>query len=153
MRETHKAICLNDIIKNNNNKDKNEVKKSKTYKIIDNKNKRNNINLHINNDKPPNHLETVVETINEISYSKIDSSHLNEGSENKNINNNNIIINLNNNIDIKEVNENLFKSKNEYNFNSEQRVQYSENTTSALATIAKNNTKKSLYFLKSEKTD
>ena len=151
--EYNKSIFLNDNYINNNksyNNEKNKIKKSKSYKNNDNTYKRIKLNNHLNNDKLQNHLETVIETINEVSNSKIDSSNINEDNEN---NNSNIIINSNNNIVIKEKNENLVKTKNELTFVNEQKIQYSENTTSVLATTAVDNTKKSLYFLKSEKTD
>lgn len=118
----------------NINKTEEFVKKSKSLKEND---KRINSFLGINNNGN-NHLETVLETINEVSLSKINSSELNNSINESNI------INAINNGSNKKINEFKQNKKDEYIFNSEQRVQYSENTTSALTV---NNTKKSLYFI------
>lgn len=118
----------------NINKTEEFVKKSKSLKEND---KRINSILGINNNGN-NHLETVLETINEVSLSKINSSELNNSINESNI------INAINNGSNKKINEFKQNKKDEYIFNSEQRVQYSENTTSALTV---NNTKKSLYFI------
>ena len=118
----------------NINKAEEIVKKSKSLKEND---KRINSIIGMNN-YGNNHLETVIETINEVSLSKVNSSALNDSMNNKNINN---VINSGSNSKIKEFKPN---KKDECIFNSEQRVQYSENTTSALTV---NNTKKSLSFI------
>ena len=106
-------------------------------------NKRLNCNSHINI-KSKSHLETVLETVNENNESEY----------------NNISINNNPNTNYKESSYNKLK-KNEFILSSEQKnlesdnkINYSENnTTSVLSTLVINNTKKSLYLLKSEKTD
>ena len=119
----------------NINKAEEIVKKSNSLKEND---KKFNSILGINNNGN-NHLETVIETINEVSLSKVNSSELNDS-----INKNNNIINLINNNSNNKIKEFKRNKKDESIFNIEQRVQYSENTTSALTV---NNTKKSLYFI------
>ena len=131
-----------------NNEDNYESKKSKTISENENVPRINNLRLN-------NHLETVLETINEISNSKIDVSKLSDDPEKDNKNNN-----LNNNIN----KDNICKYKKEeaskVNINidhkiqvSENRINDSENTTSTLVTTTWNNTKKPLNFINSEKTE
>lgn len=67
--------------KNIFNKDIDSVQKSKTCKE-ENIN-RLNLNYHFNNNDQ-NHLNAVLETINEVSNSKIDSSEINDLEENNN---------------------------------------------------------------------
>ena len=131
-----------------NNEDNYESKKSKTISENENVPRINNLRLN-------NHLETVLETINEISNSKIDVSKLSDDPEKDNKNNN-----LNNNIN----KDNICKYKKEeaskVNINidhkiqvSENKINDSENTTSTLVTTTLNNTKKPLNFIISEKTE
>ena len=131
-----------------NNEDNYESKKSKTISENENVPRINNLRLN-------NHLETVLETINEISNSKIDVSKLSDDPEKDNKNNN-----LNNNIN----KDNICKYKKEeaskVNINidhkiqvSENKINDSENTTSTLVTTTWNNTKKPLNFINSEKTE
>lgn len=89
-----------------------------------------------------NHLETVLETVSEVSNSKVDSSKISDNKEN-NENSENI-----NKINDKTQNE---KTKEEiYNNNTEQKIQGFETRIND----SNNNTitKKSFYFLSSEKT-
>ena len=119
----------------NINKAEEIVKKSKSLKEND---KRINSIIGINNNGN-NHLETVLETINEVSLSKVNSSGINDSIIN-NIN----IINAKYKGSNKKIKEFKVDKKEENLFNSEQKVQYSQNTTSALTV---NNTKKSLNFI------
>ena len=134
---------------------KKEVEKEETKALgieSDVNNNRMNSILSINNNNfPQNHLETILETINEASCSRFDSSKLSDQSNNKNENKNNIFIA--NNENFKERNEYKQKVKDDGIINGDQKIQYSENTTSGLLTSAVNNTKKTLYLFKSEKTD
>ena len=152
---------LNNLNDNNNiniNNENIKVIKSKNLNENQNNNRINSILSINNNNFAQNHLETVLETFNEVSCSRFDSSKLSDnnsndngnGNKNKNINNN--IIDINNS-NFKENNELKQKTKDEAIIISEQKIQYSENNTTALATLAANNTKKSLYLFKSEKTD
>ena len=131
-----------------NNEDNYESKKSKTISENENVPRINNLRLN-------NHLETVLETINELSNSKIEVSKLSDDPEKDNKNNN-----LNNNVN----KDNICKYKKEeaskVNINidhkiqvSENRINDSENTTSTLVTTTLNNTKKPLNFIISEKTE
>ena len=146
---------LNDNNININNENT-KVIKSKNLNENQNNNRINSILSINNNNYAQNHLETVLETINEVSCSRFDSSKLSDNNcnnnENKNKNINNNIIDVNNS-NFKENNEIKQKTKDEAIIISEQKIQYSENNTTALATLAANNTKKSLYLFKSEKTD
>ena len=128
-----------------------EVKKSKNHLENDNNNRISSINstLCLNNNVQTR-LETVLETVNEIS--QVDSSELSSEHENKN----NINIDVNNN----DINNNNISENNNHNikdmhiYNNEQKIQLSENITSAaLATTSVNNTKISFNVFKSEKTD
>ena len=138
----------NELIDNNLNENIYESKKSKT--ISDNENVQ-----RINNFRLNNHLETVLETINEISNSKIDVSKLSDDPEKDNKNSN-----LSNNVN----KDNTCKYKKDetlkVNINidhkiqvSENRINDSENTTSTLVTTTLNNTKKPLNLINSEKTE
>ena len=154
--EGDNTININELGGNNLNPQKLEVKKSRTCKETDNSSRVNsNFILYYNK----NRLETVLETVNEVSNSKIDSSNISDKIKNDNNNNNkNLISDVNiDNINLKEINIDNRKNiiNREYkNHDSENRINDSENNTiSALITAAANNTKKSLYFLKSEKTD
>ena len=65
---------------NDNNIGKNSVKKSKSHK----EGKSNNLNLQSRvNNNVQNHLATILETINEVSNSKIDSSEISDDVENQ----------------------------------------------------------------------
>ena len=140
------ALGERDISNNENNNY--ESKKSKTISENENVPRINNLRLN-------NHLETVLETINELSNSKIEVSKLSDDPEKDNKNNN-----LNNNVN----KDNICKYKKEeaskVNINidhkiqvSENRINDSENTTSTLVTTTLNNTKKPLNFIISEKTE
>ncbi len=89
--------------KNENINLREEMKKAKTFNIDENI----NCNLQYNNGQ--NYLETVKETLNEVSNSRIDLSGLNEEKNNNNINNyENRIIKIENKcneIDAKENNK------------------------------------------------
>ncbi len=131
----------NNFCDKNNNKNINVIIKYNSYQK----------NMGIKNKR----LQTILETVKEVSNSIVDSSELNANSliDNNNINNN---VDSNNEDIEKKNNENLNNIFiNEQKFqNSENRINDSENNTgSALATAAVNNTKKSLYFSKSEKPD
>jgi len=131
----------NNFCDKNNNKNINVIIKYNSYQK----------NMGIKNKR----LQTILETVKEVSNSIVDSSELNANSliDNNNINNN---VDSNNEDIEKKSNENLNNIFiNEQKFqNSENRINDSEdNTGSALATAAVNNTKKSLYFSKSEKPD
>ena len=141
-------ISNNELIDNNLNVNIYEAKKSKTISENENVQRINNFRLN-------NHLETVVETINEISNSKIDASKLSDDAEKDNKNNN-----LSNNVN----KDNICKykkdeiSKNNINIDhkiqvSENRINDSENTTSTLLTATGNNTKKPLNCINYEKTE
>lgn len=129
-----------------------EVKKSKNHLENDNNNRISSINstLCLNN-IGQTRLETVLETVNEIS--QVDSSELSSEHENKN--NINIIDVNNNDINTKNISENNNHNiKDMHIIINEQKVQLSENITStALATTSVNNTKISFNAFKSEKTD
>ena len=129
-----------------------EVKKSKNHLENDNNNRISSINstLCLNNNGQTR-LETVLETVNEIS--QVDSSEL--SSENENKNNINIIDVNNNDINTKNISEiNNHNIKDIHIIINDQKVQLSENITSAaLATTSVNNTKISFNAFKSEKTD
>jgi hypothetical protein len=138
----------NELIDNNLKINIYEAKKSKTISEKENVQRINNLKLN-------NHLETVLETINEISNSKIEASKLSDEPEKDNKNNN-----LSNNAD----KDNICKYKKEeaskvnINFDhkiqvSENRINDSENTTSTLVTATGNNTKKPLNFINSVKTE
>ena len=140
------ALGERDISNNENNNY--DSKKSKTISENESVQRINNLRLN-------NHLETVLETINEISNSKIEASKLSDEPEKDNKNNN-----LSNNAD----KDNICKYKKEeaskVNINidhkiqvSENRINDSENTTSTLVTTTWNNTKKPLNFINSEKTE
>jgi transcriptional regulator with GAF, ATPase, and Fis domain len=129
-----------------------EAKKSKNHLENDNNNRISSINstLCLNNNGQ-NRLETVLETVNEIS--QVDSSELSSEHENKN--NINIIDANNKDILGKNISENNNHNiKDMHIYNNEQKVQLSENITSAaIATTSVNNTKISFNAFKSEKTD
>ena len=129
-----------------------EVKKSKNHLENDNNNRISSINstLCLNNNGQTR-LETVLETVNEIS--QVDSSELSSEHENKN--NINIIDVNNNDINTKNISEiNNHNIKDIHIIINDQKVQLSENITSAaLATTSVNNTKISFNAFKSEKTD
>ena len=123
------------VIKNKNENRNliNEMKKSKTFNIDENI----NCNLQYNNGQ--NYLETVKETLNEVSNSKIDISGLNEEKNNNNIN----------------YNENKIKIENKSNEvelkeNNKVRIQESDNNGSSyqatLSGLA--NTKKNMFIFK-----
>ena len=121
--------------KNENINLREEMKKAKTFNIDEN----NNCNLQYNNGQ--NYLETVKETLNEVSNSRIDISGLNEDKNNNinNINNNQKKIkneNKCNEIDIKE--------------NTKIRIQESDNNgSSCQATLSGlTNTKKNIFTFK-----
>lgn len=69
----------------NNNDD--SIQKSQTLKEENN----NRLNLYRVSDNGLNHLATVLETINEVSNSRIGSSEINSNNNNKNNNKNNCI--------------------------------------------------------------
>ena len=145
----------NNYIKDNSIKNiTKEAKKSKNHLENDNNNRISSINstLCLNNYRQTR-LETVLETVNEISHSKADSSELSSEHENKN--NINIIDANNNFINTKNISENNNHNiKDMHIYNNEQKVQLSENITSAaIATTSVNNTKISFNAFKSEKTD
>ena len=115
--------------------DNNEMKKSKTFNIDENI----NCNLQYNNGQ--NYLETVKETLNEVSNSRIDISGLND-DKNNNINN---------------INNNQKKIKNENKCNeidikdnTKIRIQESDNNgSSCQATLSGlTNTKKNIFTFK-----
>ena len=133
---------LNDM--HNNNK----VKKSKSFQ--ENEINVFNINdhFHMYNYYGKYHLDTVLETINEASFSKMGSSKISNNNPNGN---NNILINTNNKssskkIDIKINNENKIQD-------SDNKIFCSEDNTASISGTVGVNTKKSLYIMKSEKTD
>ena len=131
-----------------NNKDENEVKKSKTlnendiYKNI-------NDNMHFNINNGHYYLETVLETLNEV-------SNCSEIEEQKN-NNNNICIN-NNNKNENKINEdnkdkenyiNIKINKKNKNEISDTKFQESDNNASSwMATLSGTNTKKNIFPFK-----
>ena len=131
-----------------NNKDENEVKKSKTlnendiYKNI-------NDNMHFNINNGHYYLETVLETLNEV-------SNCSEIEEQKN-NNNNICIN-NNNKNENKINEdnkdkenymNIKINKKNKNEISDTKFQESDNNASSwVATLSGTNTKKNIFPFK-----
>jgi len=79
-------IDNNDNNIGNNNED--SIKKSKTC----NEENNNRLNLYRLSDNGLNHLATVLETINEVSNSRVGSSEINSNNNNiKNINNNSSI--------------------------------------------------------------
>lgn len=131
----------NNLCDKNSNKNINVIIKYKSYQK----------NMGIKNKR----LQTILETVKEVSNSIVDSSELSADSQ---INNDNINNNVDiNNEDIEEMNNvnlnNIFINEQKFQ-NSENRINDSENNTgSAIATAAVYNTKKSLYFSKSEKTD
>ena len=110
------AVKINNFNDNKIN-NRSPVKKSKTC----NEENINRLNLGYRyNDKVQNHLGTVLETINEVSNSKVDSSELsdndddnNDDNKNKNDNNINVINNENNRK--KETNSDNKKNDSEYN--------------------------------------
>ena len=110
MGEGNNLFKINSF-KQNNNINKPAVKKSKTF--IEESIHRLNVQ-NIFNNIGQNRLGTVLETINEVSNSKIDSSEISDKSDedNKNIENNN-----NNNKNIKEAN-NSDNKKNESEYNT-----------------------------------
>jgi hypothetical protein len=127
------------------------TKKSKNIK--DNKmsgNSRANYNFFINNNNNiyRNHLHTVLETLNEVSNSIVESSAINKNSQ----------IDLNNVDDAKEVNDvgekKIFNNEQKYQF-SENRINYTDNNigSNIPTTSVVHNTKKSIYVTKSEKAD
>ena len=93
---------------NSNSPNKEEMKKSRTFNDID---AFQNVkyNFHFNNGQ--NYLETVLETLNEVSNSKIDISGINED---KNKDKNNIPIYMNekkNKIELKIIDVDLHENK------------------------------------------
>ena len=145
-----KDISNNELIDNNLNVNIYEPKKSKT--ITENENVQ-----RINNFRLNNHLETVVETINEISNSKIEVSKLSDDPEkdckNFSLNNN---VNKDKDNDCKYKKDEMAKNNNYIDHKiqvSENRINDSENTASTLVTNTGNNTKKPLNFITSEKTE
>ena len=99
------AIKINNFNDNRIN-NRSPVKKSKKS----NKENINRLNLdYCYNDKVKNHLGNVLETINEISNFKVDSSEISDKEDDNNDNNNNKNDNNNNNNAIK--NENNRKKK------------------------------------------
>lgn len=125
-------IIFNNNLKNGNTNSlsKKEVKKAKTFNEDDVFQNNGNYNLHFNNGQ--NYLETVVETLNEMSNSKIDITGINE---NKHKDENNI----NNEIKIKindaDVKENKLKFQESEN-----------NGSSCMATLSGTNSKKNYIF-------
>lgn len=145
-------ISNNELIDKNLNINAYEAKKSKTISENENVQRINNFRLN-------NHLETVLETINEISNSKIEVSKLSDDAEKDIINDN---LNNNNNINIDNICKYKKDEASKININinlehkvqvSENRINDSENTTSTLLTATGNNTKKQLNFINSEKTE
>ena len=131
------------------------TKKSKNIK--DNKmsgNSGGDINFFINNNNNiyRNHLQTVLETLNEVSNSMVESSAINKNSQ---IDYND---NINNVDDAKEVNDvgvkKIFNNEQKYQF-SENRINYTDNNIGSNIPTASvlHNTKKSIYVTKSEKAD
>jgi len=119
---------------NNNNLNLKEVKKSKTLVEYGN----NNIILD-------NRLETVIESINEISNSKINSSMKSDN----NLKNNKLVGKKNNIITGKDG-----ENKNIKNIpNLDTKGIESENNISIVPTELINNTKKSSNFIRSDKTE
>ena len=127
------------------------TKKSKNIK--DNKMSGNSgvdFNFFINNNNNiyRNHLQTVLETLNEVSNSIVESSAINKNSQ----------IDLNNVDDAKEVNDvgekKIFNNEQKYQF-SENRINYTDNNigSNIPTTSVVHNTKKSIYVTKSEKAD
>ena len=131
------------------NNDDVEIKKSKTLNEIDIY-KNTNYNAHININNGQNYLETVLETLNEVS----NCSEINDNKKNNNIKINNIGINVNKNDNIineyfKEKENNIFLKNNKKNKNefSDTRFQESDNNaSSSMATLSGTNTKKNLNF-------
>ena len=131
-----------------NNKDENEVKKSKTlnendiYKNI-------NDNMHFNINNGHYYLETVLETLNEV-------SNCSEIEEQKN-NNNNICINNNKN-ENKIIEDNNKDKENYINIkiNKKNKIEISDtkfqesdnNASSWVATLSGTNTKKNIFPFK-----
>ena len=107
-------------------------------------------NLFINNNNNiyRNHLQTVLETLNEVSNSIVESSAINKNSQ----------IDLNNIDDAKEVNDvgekKIFNNEQKYQF-SENRINYTDNNigSNIPTTSVMHNTKKTIYVTKSEKAD
>ena len=127
------------------------TKKSKNIK--DNKMSGNsgvdyNFFINNNNNIYRNHLQTVLETLNEVSNSIVESSAINKNSQ----------IDLNNVDDAKEVNDigekKIFNNEQKYQF-SENRINYTDNNigSNIPTTSVVHNTKKSIYVTKSEKAD
>ena len=123
---------------NSNSPNKEEMKKSRTFNDID---AFQNVkyNFHFNNGQ--NYLETVLETLNEVSNSKIDISGINED---KNKDKNNIPIYMNekkNKIELKINDVDIHENKIKF--------QESENNGSSwLATLSGTNTKKNVFPFK-----
>jgi hypothetical protein len=108
------SIKINDFDDNNinnNNVDnevpKSPVKKSKTC----NEEMANRLNIGNALDRGPNHLGAVLETINEVSNSRVDSSELSDDSEEEQNNNDNNNKNINS-INIKNIENNRKKETN-----------------------------------------
>ncbi len=125
-----------------------EAKKSKT--ISENENVQRITNFRLNN-----HLETVLETINEMSNSKIDISKLSDDAEKDNKSND-----ISNNINKDNICKYKKDESSKININidhkiqvSENRINDSENTASTLVTATGNYTKKPLNVINSEKTE
>ena len=99
------VITINNFNDNQNINNKIPVKKSKTR----NEENINRLNLgyHFNHNGP-NHLGTVLETINEVSNSKVDSSDLSDDDDNINNKNSN---NINNCIENNKKNETNSEAK------------------------------------------
>ena len=141
-------ISNNELIDNNLNENIYDSKKSKTISENESVQRINNLRLN-------NHLETVLETINEISNSKIDVSKLSDDPEKDNKNNNlNNIVNKDDTCKYKKEEASKVNINIDHKIQvSENRINDSENTTSTLVTTTWNNTKKPLNFINSEKTE
>ena len=129
-------IKLNDNSINNIN----PIQKSRTCRENENIH-RASFTLRLNN-LAQNHLETVLETVSEVSNSKVDSSEISDEDAN---NENNGNIRNNEIIEDKKIKEDFGNSNN-----TEQKMQGTDTRINDSDCNAAN--KKSLYFLSSEKT-
>ena len=147
---------LNTEHNNYNNLITNKSKNIKDSKMSGNSGADCNFFINNNNNIYRNHLPTVLETLNEVSNSMVESSAINKNSQIDY--NDNDISNINNADDAKEVNDAGIKKI----FNNEQKFQFSENRINntdnnigsniPTASVV-HNTKKSIYLTKSEKAD
>ena len=140
---------------NNNNLITKKYKNIKDNKMSGNSGADSNLFINNNNNICRNHLQTVLETLNEVSNSMVESSAINKNSQ-IDYNDN---CNINNVDDTKEVNDvvgvkKIFNNEQKYQF-SENRINYTDNNIGSNIPTASvvHNTKKSIYVTKSEKAD